>query len=248
MHYAELTRLALVNLTAGPDDLFRAKEDVREKMLLAGRYGTAYTGQPECFGIVRDWFPSPQTPLLNLDARTIRIAGSASSAEMAAFEAVMRARHMIQKHPNADPEKRFRGLARGMAIEHHVSPWFRDKWPGLYRDAENKGVWHEWCSHDFRLDLPSIRRMVEVDVMGPLGDGDFGVPNGKQRVDIHVMASIDGDDVILHGFRPGPQLSDRFAAENTMPPQMLIVWLNCESIGIDYREIAARITTATGAA
>lgn len=66
MHYAELTRKALARLGYGWHDVpwHRQVEDVREKLLLASSRGTAYIGKPYCVGVLKEWFPGPESQIV----------------------------------------------------------------------------------------------------------------------------------------------------------------------------------------
>lgn len=241
-HYADLAAEALrrLGLAADADTLRRAKEDVREKMLEAGRFGTAYTGPPHYLAVLSRWFPSAQRELLNPATEPIIVRAHAGWAIDGCLEALLRSKHMVTKI--ADTPARWEGMARGMILERHVAGWFRDQWPDSWAPPDNAGRWREWCNHDFKLRL--YGRAYLVDVMGPLRDGMFGLPagGGKRLVDLHVVARQRGADVAICGFQHGKALAERFGEEETIPICRLAVRLNCEARGWDYRAVAASIS------
>jgi len=248
IHYRALADEALVRANMDPWD--KAGERVREKLLLLGasEWGTAYTGTPWCAGVLTEWFPGPQLQLLNSEASSTRIRGNATDAASACFEALMRREHMVDKNPNAAKARRLEGLARGQVIEQHTAQWFRVRWPSLWVPPDNEGQYDMWCDHDFKLMVYGRER--KVDVMGPLRHGSFGTPfgGGKRRVDIHLIASIDGPDVVLHGFQPGAELDSSFCAEQTLPLSRLSVWLNWCVRGESWHGLVDAVRRMKGAA
>ncbi|GAI65950.1 unnamed protein product, partial [marine sediment metagenome] len=59
MHYAELTRQAFLRLSTPTTSVNwkRQIEDVREKLLKAGRHGFGYIGAPHCLAYLKEWLP-----------------------------------------------------------------------------------------------------------------------------------------------------------------------------------------------
>lgn len=237
IHYRSLTQQAVARLGYREADLdmFRAAEDVREKMLGAHRYETFYVGSPLCVGAKRHWFKSPQLTLLQLDHVVIR--GNAQSGATGAFESLMRVNSMIRKHVTSD-ERRNLGLANGQVIEHHVSDWFKEQWPDFYLEPDNKGQWERPCSHDFKLRIGN--QVLEVDVTGPrLRGGLYGNPGGgKKSVDLHLLCRISGKDVVWEGVRTGRLYRQTVTPETSLSPLRMVVWLNCHKAGLDYSAIA----------
>lgn len=245
LHYAELTKRALdiLNIRVDFKEFLRLKEDVREKLLLANRYGTAYivdAGDAYCVGVLSQWFMTNQLALFNGEWEGLRIHGSAAAGFKAAFELIKRRPHMITKQVEND--QRELSAAFGIIIEEHVSQWVHEQWPMFWRPPENFQQWARPCNHDFRLRLKD--RMVEVDVMGPKGRGENGLlfdVTTKKPADIHLCASIHKKDVVLHGFMPRNRLRATWEAHETLPISWFIVWLNCQRLGYDYAAIRSNL-------
>lgn len=96
-----------------------------------------------------------------------------------------RAPHMMTKFANTDV--RTAGQIRGLVIEHHVSGWFRQRYPSGYLEPDNYQRWADMCSHDFKLKTPG--GILYIDVSGPRKDGSFGAYDLKPRhkVDYHIL-------------------------------------------------------------
>lgn len=236
IHYDILTHLAirLLDLTTTPSEERRAKEDVREKMLEARRYGTFYVPKPDCLGAIQKWFQREKT-LFNVDAYAVHVEANATLAVEAATELVMRRPYLLTKVN--DCFSRWQAAARGYVIEKHVAAKFKNEWPEFYRPAANEGRWDEWCDHDFQIHVGGHRWLI--DAMGPRRDGLFGKPRGggKRNVDFHIAASIC-DSIVIHGFRRGKDFTDDpFGAEQTEPLSSLLVFLNCYQEHIDWEHI-----------
>jgi hypothetical protein len=239
-HYADLTRQAVERLGYRIDrvDMERSKEDVREKMLLAGQYGAFYLGRPYCLAAKRHWFKGPQLELLQLD--TVVIPGNATSGYEGAFDALMRHAHLIHKNPLASVATVVRARARGKVVEQHVVDLFALRWPGFYLPPDNARKYKRVCRHDFKLKID--RRIYEVDVTTK-----NALPAGKHVVDFHLFCQLVGPDVIWRGVAPGKLFATNPAPEQMLSPQRMVVWLNCKAKGFDYDLLASTAIKARAA-
>ncbi|MDP3063239.1 MAG: hypothetical protein Q8O40_08540 [Chloroflexota bacterium] len=230
LHYAELTRLAFARLGFSTDSVNwkRQIEDVREKLLEAGLRGFGYLGAPHCLAYLKEWLP--QQTMFN-PVLPVRINATLEAGERAIFNALMR--KFLDK-TQARPETIARSRARGLLVEHHVRCWFEAKWPELVLPPDNEGAWEQPCDHDFKLRLTG--RLLRIDVAGPKADGTYGTPRGggKTTTDIHIIASIVGNDVVIHGFVPGDEYRHIFSSWDTHPISRMAFWLNCNRLDIDY--------------
>ncbi len=236
VHYAELTDKAVRRLCGRrPPDFYRLKEDVREKMRTR-RSGVAYVGRPLCVIVKRRWF---ETSLVcNWDSDGwFTVTGSARCGTDAAFEALLRFPHMLTKTA-ADKERRAMGCAVGMVREKHVTQWFRDAYPRQWQPPDNEGQWDRPCDHDFKLKMGT--RALRIDVAGRRSDGRFGMPYGgrKPTTDVHLVADIDGDDVVVYGVKRN-LTSEGVLPANVWPITNFLVWINTCIAGMDWRQIAA---------
>jgi len=231
IHYGRLTELGLEKIAtpARGDLLQRAKEDVREKMLGIGRFGTAYVPQPVCLAIFRRWFRQEQMEVIN-NGEGIDIPYDTAAFDEAFHDALMRVLKMDPK--GALPQQRARRIANGLVIEKHVAGWFRHKFMRQYHEPENVNQWDRWCRNDFRLTIG--KRIFGVDVMGPGQDGEFHVSATKPTTDVHLMAERTLTTVHISGFELGDRLRPHFGSENVVPICRLIVLLHCQSNGWDY--------------
>jgi hypothetical protein len=229
IHYRDATRMALDRLPPLPGlSMKRQIEDVREKMYKDGQFGLVYLGTPHCAAVFPKWL-APFTPEL-LPADQVTVAGNAEAGINAAYEAIMRKDNLIQKVPSASPEARFTAMARGYVIQHHVSAWFKRKWPQFWEAADNTGEWTRPCNHDFKLRVAGV--VFLVDVAGErLRGGYVGPSTGKQPAHLHLCAKIHGDSVIIDGVMTGKDFAE--AAGKLLPwykamnPLRLTFWLNC---------------------
>jgi len=228
----ELTRRALESLGYTKDDVNwkRQVEDVRDKCLIHHQHGTAYVGKPLAVGYLTSWVQLSQGLLLN-NERPVCLCAEFPLSEEAAFEALMRQPYMIQK-TNAPKVRVYRARARGLLIEHHVSGWFKTHWPEYWRPPDNYGQWDRPCDHDFKLQVPG--RTFKVDVAGKHLDGTYGLSHSKVATDIHILANLDGDQLLLEGFKPGQSFTEIVDAWFSSPIAPLLVYLNCCRIGIDW--------------
>lgn len=121
-----------------------------------------------------------------------------------------------------------------MLIEQHVRCWFKAKWPDMLLPPDNEGIWEMPCDHDFKLRVKG--HILRIDVAGPRANGTYGQPIGgsKTATDIHVIAAIEGNEVVIHGFVPGNEYRDIFTRWDTHPIARIVFWLNCNKLNIDY--------------
>lgn len=242
-HYVELTKAALLKLGLTPNDVNwqRQIEDVREKLLQAGRYETFYIGDPYCLGGLRWWFETGQLRLLH-PTQGITIPGNAQSGVNGAFEALMRFPEYKIKNPNAPLENRTYTCARGLVLQEHISDWFKQKWPKFWLPPENHKQWKTGCSHDFRLNIDGD--IIKIDVSGPRLNGTFGNPgNGKHLTDFHLICEIIGQDVLWRDIRRGTEYQSILFPEAGICPERLVVWLNCLKHNIDYKAIKSNVNS-----
>lgn len=230
MHYAELTRQAFLRLHIPTTSVNwkRQIEDVREKLLKAGQHGFGYIAAPHCLAYLKEWLP--RETMIN-PFQPVHVAATLEAGERAIFEALMR---KFKDKTQARPKSIAKGRARGLLIEQHVTCWFRTKWPDMVLPPDNEGMWERPCDHDFKLRVKG--HILRIDVAGPKANGTYGKPKGggKAATDIHVIASIEGNEVVIHGFVPGKEYRDIFTTWDTHPIARLVFWLNCNRLDIDY--------------
>ena len=235
LHYADLTEMALngLGITKDQVDWNKQREDVREKMLIAGQHKSSYIGKPHCLAYLLDWIPCGQLRL-NVCDESIPLSSSWITANKAFYEFAMRTAYMEDKTKIASQSDIFLRRFRGLHGERIVVNWFENTWPQFYLPPENEGQWERWCSHDFKIK--SKNRVFEVDVAGSRHDGLYYRPRGKHAVDIHIFwnESTEHDGIEVQGFRPGKEFSGEFAIFETRPISHLIFWLNCLEMNLDY--------------
>lgn len=240
-HYRALTGAALrrLNVPAPPSEaLARIVEDVREKLLCAGRLGTFYLGAPYCLAGLRRWFRTPEVNLFHED--TVKIPGDAGAGVVAAYEALQRGEFMVQKNPNADPARLHMSRSRGLVVEQHVFRWALTRWPEFVMPPENHGKYERWCDHDMRLEIG--KNVIKVDVANPaLGRDTYGAPRsgGKRTTDLHLLARVDeeGRDVLLEGVQRGTAFGEHIVPALAGSPAAFVVWLDCLRDGVPYDEL-----------
>lgn len=110
--------------------------------------------------------------------------------EIAVEEQRLRAPHMLTKYANSAARKA--GQIRGLAIEHHVSDYFRSNYPDNFLEADNYQIWNQPCGHDFKLRV--CNEILKIDVTGPKKDGTFGSYSQKPSygVDYHIVTEAVG--------------------------------------------------------
>ena len=112
IHYAELTRRAMAMIGVDHYDMRRRKEDVREKMLEKGRFGSMYNAR--CEGIKTEWIlrESLDRQRLLLVGDPFDIKYSDAIAKTAESEAACRQPHMVNKYGQSEAAH-FRTIADG---------------------------------------------------------------------------------------------------------------------------------------
>lgn len=231
MHYKELTRKAIAKLGyhEGDVSMFRASEDVRERLPERFR-DTIYLSGNNLYAMAfRRWFRCGQLTLGNYVDEPVRIKGSATSGSEGAFNALMRAPYM-EDHFGGKIEVRNRVRAKGLVLEQHVKDWFKLHYPDFYLEPRNAGIWQQPCSEDFRLNVNG--RVLHIDVAGRNRNGTFG--GSKKSTDIHLLCDIDGSDVFWFGTESGERWTENVFEVNSMSPANMLVYLNCAANKIDY--------------
>ena len=252
MHYADLTERALVTLGSSrlTVDWPRQIEDVREKMLIAGRFGSGYVGSPHCLAFKRSWFPGAEDPtLFNLDAgdsTCVRFATSPRHFINAGTEALCRAPHMLTKV--ASSRRRWLGCMIGLSVEHHVKAWFQRSWPKFYEDPDNEGRFADPCNHDFKLRIGSTHLLVDVFSSG--ASREWRAPAaGKPRADLHLACEFDRDawSVLWRSVTKGDEYSTKYYPEAATSPLWMRAWLNCRHADLPYDEIVSAASVQVAA-
>lgn len=244
LHYGDLTHKALqsFNIDMQTINLNRQKEDVRERLLLAKRMGTFYTGQYLFLGALKKWFYEENYSLFASDNDYIAIGNMPITVAIdGAFEIVMRSDYMIDKFSRS-PEKRYYAMSKGLMIEAAVKHFFRQTYPSMYAEPENAGNYKQPCEHDFRLHI-SGRRYIHIDVCGTNYKNEFRCPPQKKPTDFHLLCEIDEERLFLvsvakgEDFRNDILSNELLFINQTIKPIQFICWLNCLKHGIDYMKI-----------
>ena len=237
IHYLKLTALALereMKVFLSNDAFLKNAENVREKLLCAEQRGTFYTGSPLCMGALRHWFKTDQ---LQFTTDWITIQGNAQAGASGAFESLMRSKHMIINNPSLrNTEILNRARSSGLVLEHHISDWFKEKYPSLYQHPENHEKWDRPCNHDFKLLINN--RCFLVDVAGPDWHGKYGKRGRKSKADVHLLCRISGKDCVFEGVVNGDDFTENVLPLTACSPTAFLVWLNCHKVGIDYSLVA----------
>lgn len=236
--YGDLTRIALMELGVpfSEIDLKKEKENVREKLLLAGQYNCFYTGAPLYAGAMRNWFVADDHQQLSLVVDYIKIPGNASAGASGAFEALMRSGYMqVHNRELANTELLNRGRASGLVIEKHVTNWFSKQYPEFFAEPENHNVWHQPCSYDFSLTVDG--RQWKIDVAGPDKNGSYGKRGAKKSTHMHLLCKIVGDYCAWEGVVRGKEFNAYIDPSSIFSPVALIVRLNCAKHGINYEDV-----------
>lgn len=238
LHYRELTRLALrrMNRDEHHVDFGRQVEDVRQKMLEAGRHETFYAPKPLCLGAKREWFSADGQQLLIAPDLQVEIPPSIPAAIEGATEAILRSPHMVQKKKYARPEVVARARAGGLVIEALVKSYFRREWPDAFVPPDNDGQVERWCDHDFKLRINGA--VLKFDVANPSLDGEWRVSEGKRSTDFHLRCRLREGRVVWESIVPGALYASNPRPWLLVAPLRLVVRLNCEKHGVDYALIS----------
>lgn len=237
MHYKSVTEMAIVRLGYKTNDVnvYRAKEDVREKLPMRKDLDVAYVGEPHCLLARRSWFSKIQPSLFNAD--WIRIPGSLSAGVNGAYEALMRTQTMMNKRPDLSVSSLYKNRATGLVLQEHVVQWFKKNWPDFYREADNFQEWQKPCAHDFKLTVSG--KTIKVDVAGVGASGQYKA--SKKTTDLHLQCKPFGDDVIWEGVVTGEMFELATAPVSALSPVNMVVWLNSIKFGVDYNFLASLI-------
>jgi hypothetical protein len=234
MHYRELTHQAIQlikNHSLTEHEMFRAAEDVREKLLQAKRLGTFYAPDAGYLGAMQSWFPSRQM-VMNFDFVTI--PSNLRASFDGGFEAIMRLPHMKTKVINSPA--RYMACVKGQILEKHVAYWFQSQYPNIYSPPANSDDWRSGCDHDFLLNLPTVGKL-KIDVMGANKNGKYKMPQGKPHTSVHLLCRSTNNAVLWEGCVRGSQVKNEVIPAKTFSPICFLVWLNCQLHGIDYQSI-----------
>jgi len=250
-HYAELTDAALCELGVhqiSSSEREDKREDVREKMLLAGQYETFYTGKA-CGSLtgLRWWFIQPQLEInTHSSEHPVDVEVNTPISIEAATEALFRVKHMKVKNSSVSDRVRYRALARGMIIEQHITSWFRKRYPEQFLHAANHQQYERWCNHDFRVSFGG--RELEIDVLGPNRQEIFAMAPDKPLAQIHLLSEDHFGIVRMRGMVFNNHLRDLAFASNihpqrTVPVQVLLIALDCAKNKRDYCAVKAKATS-----
>jgi hypothetical protein len=236
LHYADLAELALERLgrSRSSVDWPRQIEDVREKLLLARRLGTAYVGAPHCLAVKQAWFGTDQLDLLNADSVLIPV--DLLAVVDGVVEAWQREEHMLRKVRGSSDLRRMRALFKGFVVEAQVKPFFAAMWPNFYEAPDNEGRVTSSCAHDFKLRING--RLFLVDVFSRKLNGSYDPPQYKPRATLHLACDLEQDSVIWRGVAGRDEFVEGIHPVTLRSPLRMVVWLNSEHAGLPYHEIA----------
>jgi hypothetical protein len=248
LHYAELTRLAIQRLGEYEFtiNMKRQKEDVRERLLLPGRYGCFYTGKPHYLACLSRWFHINYYKAFEEMDDYIKVEPKMSSAFEGSFEALMRSEYMLNK-ANSDKAVKNKRVSKGLMIEAVAKSYFKDNFPSLFGEPENHGNYRKPCDHDFILHLK--HRSLKIDICGPNASGMFGNVGNKKTTDFHVLCRVINDELYITGILKGENFVDEILrnelklCNTATEPVRFVVWLNCKihKPEIDYIEIMNQV-------
>lgn len=238
MHYADLTKEAIK--AAGLHNGYnvdKIKEDVREKILVAGLDDSGYVGTPYCLAFKRSWVKRNQAKF-NFD-EPITVPVTVSSSTAGACETVFRYRYMLQKNTmeferiDEASEGNVQFRMRRLIIEHNVSDYFKKRWPKLWLPASNNKKYKTSAPDDFRIKVEGSK--LNIDVCTPDKEGKVGKVNMKKEAWVHVVAENPQDELNIVGFIPGKMFKgSRWSIGELYPINQLIFYLNCVDAGIPY--------------
>jgi len=113
--------------------------------------------------------------------------------------------------------------AKGFILQFNVTGQHRRRWPRLYREAPNYGIFDMSYHYDFGMAVKP--KMLELDVAGRSGrDKKYGMTNNKQPYDIHLICDIENDmTIVMYGWVTGEfYKNNRFSEDEVQPMQILI--------------------------
>lgn len=234
VHYADLTKLAFNRLSANPSEFDWRKQTERVRERLPEYKDIRYAGNPLCFMFFEYWFAGPQIHLFNPDA--IRIPINSKSTKNGILEAKLRIPYLLYKGGRVTKKQLYQTARNGFVLENNVVDWFKSKWPSMILDADNKGVWHRGCDHDFKIQDLLSGYAYKFDVQGPNFRGEYNSPKGKPKTDYHIQCKFENSVILIESICTGRQLkkANKVIPVQNISPLRLIVWLNCLSNSIDY--------------
>jgi hypothetical protein len=223
-------------------DLRKIKEDIREKILIAGLDDTGYTGKPYFLAYKKRWVKRNQA-VFNFN-EPIKVPMTVSSSTAGACETVFRFKHMlykptmekltideaIDKAPNVINFRIKRSI-----IENNVSDYFKNRWPNLWIPPSNEKIYELPAPDDFRMRIRGDDHIYLFDVCTPDKHNLIGKVNMKKEAHIHVVANDENDGINIIGFTTGKLFKEKqWVIEELYPIHQLIFWLNCVSKNYPY--------------
>ncbi len=213
-------------------------EDFREVIAdpRRGKAGFGYVGKPHCTAHRPSWFPDHRQAELNIDS--VDMVLTEAEWKHARLEARRRVRWFRKK--GRDPFTIYGHAFDGFLREECVRVWFQWRWPERVLDPDNKGRWHEPCSHDFKLVIDDETTWL-IDVAHDTG----GVIVKKPNADLHLLSKFDDEDepskVYWTGVHTGVQFASGVPAAFGRSARRLIVWLNMLDADMNYSAYLSRV-------
>lgn len=243
IHYEKLANLVIKEQGEyNGYDLKKIKEDIREKILIAGLDDSGYTGKPYFLAYKKRWVKRNQA-VFNF-YEPIRVPMTVSSSTAGACETVFRFKYMLYKPLNKsltideaideDP-KIIHFRMKRLIIENNVSDYFRNRWPDLWLPPSNKNIYKQHAPDDFRMRIRDDDHIYLFDVCTPNKDNLIGKVYMKKEAHIHVVANDEDDEINIVGFTTGKLFKEKqWVIEELYPIHQLIFWLNCISKKYPY--------------
>lgn len=241
IHHRECVRLAYEHLGLKPLEgkaWERQVEDFRETIAdpRRGKAGFGYVGAPYFTAHRPSWFPDHRQAELNIDA--VDMVLTDGEWKHARLEARRRVRWFRKK--GRDPFTIYGHAFDGFLREECVRVWFQWRWPERVLDPDNKGRWHEPCSHDFKLVIDDETTWL-IDVAHDTGGAIVKKPNA----DLHLLSKFDDEDepskVYWTGVHTGVQFASGVPAAFGRSARRLIVWLNMLDADMNYSAYLSRV-------
>jgi hypothetical protein len=239
IHYAELANLVIKEQGEyNGYDLSKIKEDIREKILIAGLDDSGYTGKPYFLAYKKRWVKRSQAVFNFSEPITVPITVSGSTA--GACETIFRFKYMLYKPTmeyitidKADSNVITFRVKRSI-IEKNVSDYFRNRWPNLWLPPSNEKLYERPAPDDFRIKI-SDSCIYLFDVCTANKDGRIGNVHMKNEAHIHVVANDENDGINIIGFTTGKLFKEKqWVIEELYPIHQLVFWLNCISNKYPY--------------
>lgn len=249
MHYRALAAKAIESLgyTAPNGEIFRQVSEHVRQPADEGRHGLCYLGEREVgrghgnVGLIflREWVEFEQQRLFHNGEIETGDIDFETSVE-ASTSVALRLPHMYNTFGDSDAVRAKRA-SEGLIAEAHVSRFFRQSWPSLWRAASNQRRYDRPSSDDFRLRLK--KKTLAVDVKRRNRDGGWAHLGNGNRADIYLLSDARGTEWVLVGWCTKKMMADRIDEHNALPLRNLYLRLNCEIDGVDYdvmRSVASR--------